>query len=60
MKKRSSAKWSVFKLSVVGQLLHAPAAKRQLAQRIRDLSEQTWTHPSNGEPAKFVFSTIER
>lgn len=60
MKERSAEKWSTFRLSVVGQLLHAPAENGELAERIRELAETTWTHPISGEPVTFGFSTIER
>ena len=60
MKKRSAEKWSAFRLSVVGQLLHAPSERGELAQRIRALAATLWTHPTSGEPVKFGFSTIER
>jgi len=60
MKKRSSEKWSAFRLSVIGQLLHAPASHGDLAERLRELAAMTWTHPVSGMPTTFSIQTVER
>lgn len=52
--------WAEFRFGVVGGLLSAPSNSRELAERIRELSEKQWAHPIKGEPVQFGVSTIER
>jgi transposase InsO family protein len=57
---RVHERWAHLRFSVIGHLLAAPPPKGELKAALHALAERTWQHPSNGEPVRFGFSTIER
>jgi transposase InsO family protein len=59
-KQVKTEQWALFRFSVVGPLLAAPADSGELQGRLVALSEQTFAHPLTGEPVRFGVSTIER
>src|SRR6476619_4326631 len=52
--------WARLRFSIIGPLLAAPPAPRQLAKRLVELSAQTYQHPLTVQPMHFGVSTIER
>ncbi len=56
----ASQKWAEFRLSVVGAMLASPPGYGEVTGILQNLSEKTWIHPTDGNPRKFSFSTIER
>lgn len=59
-KQPTRLRWAQLRLMVIGPLLAAPPESGELKERLRELSEQSWKHPTTGEPTKFGVSTIER
>lgn len=57
---RPSALWARLRFSIVGPLLSAPPEPGELKERLKELSERTWRHPTTGEAVRFGLSTIER
>jgi putative transposase len=57
---QACARWAHFRFSVIGSLLASPPAHGQLQQRIQEVSERDWVHPTTGQTARFSFATIER
>lgn len=53
-------RWAELRFSIVGTLLSSPPEPGQLAERLLELSQRQYTHPSRGEPVRFGVSTIER
>ena len=53
-------RWARLRFAIVGPLLAAPPAKKQLRNELEELAAKQWTHPETGLPHKFGFSTIER
>ncbi len=57
---RRRGDWARFRFSVVGPLLAAPPKRGELRDKLQQLSQTTWCHPTTGEPVHFSLSTIER
>jgi putative transposase len=53
-------RWAQLRLMVIGPLLAAPPSPGELKERLRELAQKTWKHPTTGEPTTFGTSTIER
>jgi putative transposase len=53
-------RWARLRFAIIGPLLAAPPAKRELQASLRALSSQLWQHPISGRPVRFGLSTIER
>jgi transposase InsO family protein len=53
-------RWAELRFSIIGTLLSSPPAAGELAERLLELSQRQYTHPSSGEPVRFGVSTIER
>jgi putative transposase len=53
-------RWAELRFSIIGTLLSSPAEPGELAERLLELAERQYTHPSSGEPVRFGVSTIER
>jgi hypothetical protein len=53
-------RWAQLRLMVIGPLLAAPPEPGELQERLRELADKSWKHPSTGEPTKFGVSTLER
>gem|GEM_PF-6646365 len=45
---------------IIGSLLASPPDKGELQERIQELADQEWEHPTTGEMTRFSFSTLER
>jgi len=54
------ARWGRLRFMIVGSLLANPPDKGELQERIQQLADQQWEHPTTGKKAQFSFSTIER
>jgi transposase InsO family protein len=53
--------WASFRLQVIGGLLqHPPVHRGERRARLRELAEQSWTHPLSGARVRLGFSTIAR
>jgi putative transposase len=53
-------RWARLRFQIIGQLLAAPAEPGQLAERITELAQRPWQHPTTGEVVRFSAKTIER
>ncbi len=53
-------RWARLRFSIIGPLLAAPPAARELRGALQTLSRKTWQHPVSAEPIRFAASTIER
>jgi transposase InsO family protein len=53
-------RWALFRFSVVGSLLAAPAAHGELQVQLALLAAKSWEHPVSGKPTSFGLSTIQR
>jgi putative transposase len=53
-------RWARLRFQIIGQLLAAPPEAGELGQRIAELAEQSWRHPTTGEVVRFSAKTIER
>ena len=57
----TSRKWAELRFSVIGPLLSSPPTDHgDLARRLAELAEQSWTHPTKRKTSKFAVSTLER
>lgn len=57
---QSRDQWARLRFSIVGPLLAAPPAPKELRAELERLSKKQWRHPVSGEPVTFAVSTIER
>lgn len=56
----TAERWARLKFVVIGELLERPPKRGELAERLRALSERSWSHPSrSGESVRFAPATIE-
>jgi putative transposase len=53
-------RWAQLRLMVIGPILAASPESGDLKERLRELAETSWKHPTTGKPKKFGVSTIER
>jgi putative transposase len=53
-------RWAELRFSIIGTLLSSPPEPGELAERLLELSQRPYTHPSRDEPVRFGVSTIER
>ena len=53
-------RWARLRFLVIGPLMAAPPAPRQLASALLALATKTWRHPVSGLDVRFGASTIER
>jgi len=53
-------RWARLRFAIIGPLLAAPPAPRQLHQALHALAAKTWRHPVSGLEMHFSVSTIER
>jgi transposase InsO family protein len=53
-------RWARLRFQIIGQLLAAPPDAGELAQRIAELAQRPWRHPTTGEVVRFSAKTIER
>lgn len=54
------ARWARLRFMIIGSLLASPPDKGELQERIQELAEKEWEHPTTGELTRFSFSTLER
>jgi len=56
----AAERWARLKFLVIGALLEQPPKRGELAERLRELSEQSWSHPTRrDETVQFAPATIE-
>lgn len=56
----AAERWARLKFLVIGGLLERPPERGELAERLRELAEQSWSHPSRREETlRFAPATIE-
>jgi len=54
-------RWAEVRFSIIGSLLASPPdGGGELRERLRELAEREWKHPTHDERVRFGFSTIER
>ena len=53
-------RWAHLRFSIIGPLLAAPPAPRELHSALRRLAAKTWRHPISGLDVAFGVSTLER
>jgi transposase InsO family protein len=53
-------RWARLRFSIIGQLLASPPEPGELANRILELAQKPWRHPSTGEVLHLSAKTIER
>jgi len=53
-------RWARLRFSIIGPLLAAPPAPRELHSALRLLASKTWRHPVSGLDVTFGVSTLER
>lgn len=53
-------RWARLRFSIIGPLLASPAAAGELADRLRELSQKSYQHPTTKLTIRFGASTIER
>lgn len=53
-------RWARLRFAVIGRLLAAPPESGELASILKELSRQTWQHPTTGESVHFSIPTISR
>ena len=53
-------RWARLRFSIIGPLMAAPPASRQLGAALLALAAKTWRHPVSGLDVRFGASTIER
>ncbi len=53
-------RWARLRFSIIGPLLAAPPAPRQLGAALLALAAKTWRHPVSGLDVRFGASTLER
>jgi transposase InsO family protein len=54
------ARWARLRFMIIGSLLASPPDKGDLQERIQQLADQRWEHPTTSKKTSFSFSTIER
>jgi len=53
-------RWARLRFAIIGPLLAAPPPRGELAKAIGELMAKDWTHPVEGTPIRFGFSTLQR
>ena len=53
-------RWARLRFAIIGPLLAAPPARRELHEALRVLAAKTWRHPVSGLDMHFGVSTLER
>ena len=53
-------RWARLRFSIIGPLLAAPPAPRELGAALRLLAVKMWRHPASGLDVAFSVSTLER
>lgn len=53
-------RWARLRFAIIGPLLAAPPAPRELQAALQALAQKTWRHPVSGVELSFGVSTIER
>ncbi len=53
-------RWARLRFAIIGALLAAPPARRELHEALRVLAAKTWRHPVSGLDMHFGVSTLER
>ena len=53
-------RWARLRFSIIGPLMAAPPAPRQLGSALLALASKTWRHPVSGLDVRFGASTLER
>ena len=53
-------RWARLRFLVIGPLMAAPPARRQLGTAFLALAAKTWHHPVSGLDVRFGASTLER
>jgi transposase InsO family protein len=56
----AARRWGELRFAVIGPLLAAPPARREVRAALRALAAKVWQHPVDGTPVRFGLSTIER
>jgi transposase InsO family protein len=56
----SPRRWAELRFAIIGPVLASPPPRGELGRTLEALSQQTWRHPTTGEPVRFGASTIER
>lgn len=54
------ARWARFRFSVIGELLASPPGHGELSERLAELSERPFRHPTTGETVRYAVPTLER
>lgn len=54
------ARWARLRFMIIGSLLANPPDRGELQERIQELADKLWEHPTAGKKTQFSFSTIER
>jgi len=57
---RPSVRWALLRFAVVGPLLAAPPAPRELGLALKEIAARTWKHPITCQQVRFSVSTVER
>lgn len=53
-------RWARLRFSIIGPLLASPPETGHLSERLQELADKRWKHPTTGEAVAFSFKTIER
>lgn len=53
-------RWARLRFSIIGPLLAAPPAPRELSAALAALAAKAWRHPRSGLDVRFGASTLER
>ena len=53
-------RWARLRFSIIGSLLAAPPAPRQLLAALQALASRTWRHPVSDLEVRFAVSTLQR
>ena len=53
-------RWARLRFSIIGPLLASPPQSGELAERLRELAQKSYRHPTNQLTIRFGASTIER
>lgn len=56
----SPRRWAELRFAIIGPVLASPPPRGELGRTLAALAQQTWRHPTTGEPVRFGASTIER
>ncbi len=54
------ARWARLRFSIIGSLLASPPEHGQLRERIEELADKQWEHPTTGQATTFSASSITR